>query len=113
LAQQKAKRQQNADDEEEDEVEINSDNEATLYQTYGLDFMRAKRPCPAINVTEAGRYKRSYFYLDTVQKFLREGSLHSRWGSIIFSDKYPSVNKELHETVFLILDQVAYQHRRE
>jgi hypothetical protein len=33
--------------------------------------MKAKHPCPAINVTEPGKYKRTYFYLDTMHKFLR------------------------------------------
>jgi hypothetical protein len=55
--------------------------------------MKAKHPCPAINVTEPGRYKRNYFYLDTLHKFLREGTVHAKWGSIIFSDKYPSSHK--------------------
>jgi HrpA-like RNA helicase len=102
-AQQKPKRQAQRntqedgdEDEEDDEVEIDSDNEEALYKAYGFEFMRAKHPCPAINVTEPGRYKRSYYYLDSMQKFLREGTANSRWGGVIFSDKYPCAHKELH-----------------
>ncbi len=58
--------------------------------------MKSKFPCPTINVTEPGKYKRKYYYLDTINRFLPEGSLNIKWGSVIFSDKYPSTHKELH-----------------
>jgi len=29
--------------------------------------MKAKYPCPTINVTEPGKYTRKYYYLDTLQ----------------------------------------------
>lgn len=74
--------------------------------------MRAKWPCPTINVTEPGKYKRKYYYLDTISRFLPEGTLNVKWGSIIFSDKYPSTNKELHETVYLIIEEISKIHKK-
>ena len=55
--------------------------------------MKSKFPCPTINVTEPGKYKRKYYYLDTISRFLPEGSLNIKWGSVIFSDKYPNTHK--------------------
>lgn len=74
--------------------------------------MKSKSPCPTINVTEPGKYKRKYYYLDTINSFLPEGSLNVKWGSIIFSDKHPNTHKELHETVYLIIDQISHIHRK-
>jgi hypothetical protein len=47
--------------------------------------MKAKLPCPTINVTEPGKYKRDYYYLDTLNQFLQEGAVHNRWGAVIFN----------------------------
>ena len=58
-------------------------------------FEDSKYPCPTINVTEAGKFKKEFFYLDTLNKFLPKDVPNNKWGSAMFSDKYPSTNKEL------------------
>lgn len=55
--------------------------------------MKARFPCPVINVTEPGKYTRDFFYLDTVNTFLQGGTLNLKWGSVVFSEKYPSTYK--------------------
>lgn len=64
-----------------------------MYQNYELDFMKSNRPCPAINVTEAGKFKRDFFYLDSLDKFLVPGTYNLKWGTVIFSEKYPNTHR--------------------
>ena len=54
--------------------------------------MNARDPCPTINVTEPGKYRRKYYYLDSLGEFLKD-DVTKRWGSVIFSDKYPGMHK--------------------
>jgi len=44
-------------------------------------------------VTEPGKYKREYYYLDTMKRFLPGNVVNNSWGGVIFSDKYPSTNR--------------------
>lgn len=72
-----------------------------------MSFLNSKYPCPTINVTEPGKFTRNYYYLDTIQEFLPKGINSNRWGSVIFSEKYPNTNKELFESVSLIIEQIS------
>jgi hypothetical protein len=55
--------------------------------------MKSKHPCPTINVTEPGKFTRSFYYLNTLDKFLPKNVINSRWGSVIFSEKYPNTHR--------------------
>jgi HrpA-like RNA helicase len=105
LAQQAMKR---PGDEERSE---DSADEQELHRIHGLEFMKSLQPCPAINVTEPGKFRRDYFYLDTLQEFMP--TLDLRWGSVVFSEKYPSTHKELYGTVCLIIDHISVLHSRD
>lgn len=55
-------------------------------------------------MTEAGKYSRDYYYLDTMRGFMKDSSIKNTWGGVVFSDKYPSTNRELYESVALLID---------
>lgn len=67
-----------------------------------MEFLKSKHPCPAINVTEPGKYSKEYFYLDNLTKFVSE-PISMKWGTICFSHKYPCANRELNECVNVLL----------
>ena len=79
------------DGEDSDEVKENK-----LYEANSYSFMKSKHPCPTINVTEPGKFTRTFYYLDTLDKFLQKDVMSNRWGSIIFSDKYPNTHRQLY-----------------
>ena len=67
--------------------------------------MNSKRPCPVVDITEKGKFKKDILYLDTLKNFVST-DISTKWGSIIFTEKYPNTHKELFEVVTGILDEV-------
>ena len=57
-----------------------------------MEYLQAKHPCPAINVTERVHYTKEFFYLDTLRSFVGR-DFNMRWGSVCFSHKYPAMHK--------------------
>ena len=58
-----------------------------------MEFLKSRYPCPTINVTEKVGYKKDFFYLDTLYKFMGKSEVNMKWGSVCFSHKYPSMHK--------------------
>lgn len=57
-----------------------------------MEYLKAKYPCPTVNVTEKGKFKKDYYYLDTLNTFFKK-SYCMKWGSIGFIQKSPTANK--------------------
>lgn len=57
-----------------------------------MEYLKAKYPCPTVNVTEKGKYKKEYFYLDTLNKYFQRPYC-MKWGSVGFVQKSPSTSK--------------------
>lgn len=55
--------------------------------------MKSKFPCPTININEPSNFQRTYFYLDTMHKFIKDDEYLKKWGAIIFDKKYPNTHK--------------------
>lgn len=43
--------------------------EEQRYKNIQMEYLNAKLPCPTVNVTEKGKFKKQYFYLDTLGIF--------------------------------------------
>ena len=56
-------RQQRMRDEDN---ESDSQEDEKIYAAHSFGFMKSKDPCPTINVTEPGKFKRTFYYLDTL-----------------------------------------------
>ena len=58
-----------------------------------MEYLKAKLPCPTVNVTEKGKFKKEYYYLDTLGKFFSKTPFTMKSGSATFIHKYPAANK--------------------
>ena len=47
-----------------------------------------------------------------MKSFLPKEVSNDKWGSVIFSDKYPSMNKELYESVALTLEEILQRNKK-
>jgi hypothetical protein len=70
-----------------------------------LKFLESRFPCPVININQPSNFKKTYFYLDTLDQFIKK-EYARKWGSIIWSHKHAHTHKELFETACLILNQI-------
>lgn len=67
-----------------------------------MEYLKSKFPCPTVNVTEKGKYKKEYFYLDTMRNFFQRS--HSmKWGSVSFITKSPTTSKEIYQSACELL----------
>lgn len=42
-----------------------------IQERIAMDFMKSKKPCPAIAITEQGSFKKKIYYLDNINDFLK------------------------------------------
>jgi hypothetical protein len=57
-----------------------------------FEFMNSAKPCPSIEITEKGKFKKDIYYLDSLSDFTKR-PIEIRWGSMMFNEKVPVVIK--------------------
>jgi hypothetical protein len=57
-----------------------------------MEYLNSKSPCPTVNVTEKGKFKKTYYYLDNIKDFLKQ-SHNIRSNCLGFQHKSPTTNK--------------------
>jgi hypothetical protein len=89
------------DDELEEEICVKEDSDEEekkkklIYDSVAFKFLESRFPCPAININEPSNFNRTYFYIDTLDDFIKREYV-KKWGSIHWSYQHPSPYPELY-----------------